>query len=657
MTRIGGGLVHVPPISMPDPSSIVLADPSVAEDRRFCSACDGPVGRSRNGAAGRANGFCPVCGHPFAFTPKLKPGELVGGQYEIVGCLAHGGLGWIYLAKDRKVSDRWVVLKGLLNTSDASALAAALAERRFLAEVEHPNIVKIHNFTEHDDDGYIVMEYVAGVSLRRLLENRRAANGGHSDPLPPSLAIAYMLDVLPAIEHLHAMGLLYCDLKPDNVIQTATSMKLIDLGGVYRMQDSTSPIYGTVGYQAPEIADTGPTIASDVFTVGRTLAALCIDFRGYQGQFRFDFPDQQDVELFSRFDSLYRFLLRATARRPEDRFSSCDDAAEQLTGVLREIVAAEEGRPVPGSSHVFNIELSSAIEGPDARALPSLLVRADDPAAAFLASLPVGDVDEQLAALDAAPEHTVEIDLRAASILLDARRFDAAEALLAGIPDDGDWRTDWLRGRACLAQDHARIAEAHFGRVYEAVPGELAPKVALGFSAEQRKDAAASSRWYDIVSRTDPAFPSAAFGLARTRAALGDRAGAGGALDRVPTTSSTYVEAQLAKARLMVHADDGSAPDVDAINVAAAIAERLPLDDKRRAALYVDVLQAALVCLQAGVTTPGQPPIVLGRPLTERDVRLGLEAALRSLARHTTTAGERIALVDRANRVRPRTLT
>jgi serine/threonine-protein kinase PknG len=292
-----------------------------------------------------------------------------------------------------------------------------------------------------------------------------------------------------------------------------------------------------------------------------------------------------------------------------------------------------------------------------ARALPSLLVRADDPAAAFLASLPVGDVDEQLAALDAAPEHTVEIDLRAASILLDARRFDAAEALLAGIPDDGDWRTDWLRGRACLAQDHARIAEAHFGRVYEAVPGELAPKLALGFSAEQRKDAVASSRWYDIVSRTDPAFPSAAFGLARTRAALGDRAGAGGALDRVPTTSSTYVEAQLAKARLMVHADDGSAPDLDAIDVAASIAERLPLDDKRRAALYVDVLQASLVYLQTGVTTPSPVPVVLGRPLTERDVRLGLEAALRSLARHTTPAGERIALVDRANRVRPRTLT
>ena len=64
---------------------------------------------------------------------------------------------------------------------------------------------------------------------------------------------------------------LFCDFKPDNVIRTAQSVKLIDLGGVYRMDDATSPIYGTPGYQAPEIARTGPTVPSDLFTVARTL--------------------------------------------------------------------------------------------------------------------------------------------------------------------------------------------------------------------------------------------------------------------------------------------------------------------------------------------------------------------------------------------------
>ena len=143
---------------------------TVAEHRRFCSSCD---------ERGRAQPRRPSPGGPRASARgaarrsrsrrRCVAGDLVAGQYEVVGCLAHGGLGWIYLARDRKVADRWVVLKGLLDRGDehAMAVAVALAERRFLAEVEHPNIVKIHNFVEHDGDGYIVMEYVNGVSLRQ----------------------------------------------------------------------------------------------------------------------------------------------------------------------------------------------------------------------------------------------------------------------------------------------------------------------------------------------------------------------------------------------------------------------------------------------------------------------------------------------------------
>ena len=208
----------------------------------------------------------------------------------MVGCIAHGGMGWIYLARDRNVSDRWVVLKGLLNSSDDDAMAAALAERRFLAEVEHPNIVKIFNFVQHESSGYIVMEYVGGQSLKQILTARREANGGAPDPLPPAMAIAYMLEILPALGYLHRLGLLFCDFKIDNVIQTQHSLKLIDLGGVYRMDDPSASVFGTVGYQAPEIASSGPSIASDLFTVARTLAVLCFDFRGYQSNFRFTLP-------------------------------------------------------------------------------------------------------------------------------------------------------------------------------------------------------------------------------------------------------------------------------------------------------------------------------------------------------------------------------
>src|SRR4030095_1849019 len=105
------------------------------------------------GTPGRPPGFCAKWRHPSSFTPKLHAGDLVAGQYEVAGCLAHGGLGWIYLARDKNVSDRWVVLKGLLNSTDADALAAAIAERQFLAQVEHPLIVEIYNFVTHDEAG------------------------------------------------------------------------------------------------------------------------------------------------------------------------------------------------------------------------------------------------------------------------------------------------------------------------------------------------------------------------------------------------------------------------------------------------------------------------------------------------------------------------
>ena len=261
-----------------------MVDPKVAESKRFCGSCGAAVGRRRDERPGRAEGFCPQCGTAFSFSPKLRPGDLAAGQYQVAGCLAHGGLGWVYLAQDRNVSDRWVVLKGLLDTGDESAMAAAIAERRFLAQVEHPNIVRIYNFVQHEGAGYIVMEYVGGQSLKDL---RRGGADGGSQPLPAAQAMAYMIEALPALGYLHGRGFLYCDFKPDNVIQTEEQLKIIDLGGVRRLDDDTSDLYGTVGYQAPEVADEGPSIASDLYTVARTLAVLAFDFRGYQDPARF----------------------------------------------------------------------------------------------------------------------------------------------------------------------------------------------------------------------------------------------------------------------------------------------------------------------------------------------------------------------------------
>jgi serine/threonine-protein kinase PknG len=312
----------------------------VAEDKRFCSNCGSPVGRGRDGKPGRTEGFCPKCRTEFSFTPKLQAGDLVGGQYEVAGALAHGGLGWIYLAQDRNVSDRWVVLKGLLNTGDKDAYAAAVAERQFLAQVQHPLIVGIYNFALFEGAGYIVMEFVGGQSLKQILKARMTSNKGNFDPFPPDQAIAYIVEILPAFSYLHSQGLLFCDFKPDNLIQTGDAIKLIDLGGVRRVDDEQSAIYGTVGFQAPEVATLGPSVASDIYTIGRTLAVLAMDFRGYQSTYVASLPPVDDVALFQQYDSLYRVLLKSTALEPNDRFQTADEFRDQLLAVLREIVAS-----------------------------------------------------------------------------------------------------------------------------------------------------------------------------------------------------------------------------------------------------------------------------------------------------------------------------
>ena len=272
---------------MPDPKSVVLTDPQVPEDKRFCSACGSPVGRSRPGKPGRTEGFCSEV--PRARTRSRRSctaGDVVGGQYEVVGCIAHGGLGWIYLAQDRNVSDRYVVLKGLLNTGDKDAYEAAVTERQFLARSAAPTDPRDLQLRQPRRRGL----HRDGVRRRQVAEadpegshgreRRKVRRRSRADQ-----AIAYVVEILPAFSYLHSQGLLYCDFKPDNVIQAGDSLKLIDLGGVRRVDDEASAIYGTVGFQAPEVADVGPSVASDIFTIGRTLALLAMEFRGYQSTY------------------------------------------------------------------------------------------------------------------------------------------------------------------------------------------------------------------------------------------------------------------------------------------------------------------------------------------------------------------------------------
>jgi serine/threonine-protein kinase PknG len=702
--RLGAGLVEIPPVPYRDPASAILADPQVPENRRFCAGCEQPVGRGRDGRPGLSEGFCRNCGTQFSFSPKLEPGDLLAGQYEVLGCLAFGGLGWIYLARDHNVSDRWVVLKGLLNTGDADAMAAAVAERQFLAQVEHPNIVRIYNFVQHADRrtgesaGYIVMEYVGGKSLKQILQDARRSGGS----VPLAHAIAYAIEVLPALGYLHDRGLVYCDFKPDNIIQTEEQLKLIDMGGV-RGVDSEGPIYGTVGYQAPEIGTDGPSVSSDLFTVARALAVLTFEFKGYQSSYAFTFPD--GVPLLEQQESFTRLLRRATDADPDRRFGSAGEMAEQLTGVLREVLATADGTPRPAFSTVFSPELQAigaelaggtTPPGPSDHGgaprppvppaaeiiagMPMPQVDRADPAAGYLATLAGLDSAQRAAALvgagsgDAAVPAEVatsaERRLALARAQLDVGDYDGAGHTLADLAaeDPSDWRiawTDGLRRLALTDADAAATAAGAFSAVYDELPGELAPKLALAFAAEVAGDAASAARYFKLVWTVDRSCISAAFGLARACLATDDRPGAIAALAAVPDTSSYHAAAQIAAVRILV----SSGVTGDDLRQASGRLGRLPLDEARRQQLTVEILRAALGWAAVGqarahgqaqgsARTPARVSgdgLILGCEPNERSLRFGLERGYRALARLTSDRTRRIELVDMANAVRPKT--
>ncbi|MFJ6663588.1 MULTISPECIES: serine/threonine-protein kinase [unclassified Streptomyces] len=715
--RLGAGLVDVPQVPRPDPHSMVLDNPEVPERKRFCSRsdCGAPVGRARGERPGRTEGFCTKCGHPYSFVPKLKAGDIVHGQYEVAGCLAHGGLGWVYLAVDRAVSDRWVVLKGLLDTGDQDAMAAAISERRFLAEIEHANIVRIYNFVEHLDqrtgslDGYIVMEYVGGKSLKEIANARRTPEG-RRDPLPVEQACAYGIEALEALGHLHSRNLLYCDFKVDNAIQTEDQLKLIDMGAVRRMDDDESAIYGTVGYQAPEVAEVGPSVASDLYTVGRTLAVLTFDFQGYTHVYADALPDPETIEVFRRYESFYRLLVRATDPDPARRFGSAQEMAEQLTGVLREVVALQSGQARPALSTLFGPEVrvtdtelfpllaghvsrlgarelpargrrtaapapapsASALVRPldfpaAALALPVPLVDAGDPNAGFLAGLVTSAPGELLGALAAVPAQSVETRLRQVRARLETGDHYSALSVLAALDEERpeDWRVVWYRGLAALVTGDFEGAALAFDAIYDAFPGEAAPKLALGACAEVLGQLDNAADYYHLVWTTDPSHVSAAFGLARVRLAAGDRQGAVRTLESVPESSIHYTAARVAAVRARLRgrtAVAGDVPFLEDLTAAAGQVEALKaygLDPARREVLSAEVLGCALDWILSGdrntVRTAFGGRVLLGSGLDERGLRFGLERAYRTLARLAPGGQERNELVERANRYRPRT--
>jgi serine/threonine-protein kinase PknG len=644
---LGAGLITLPPVPTLDPLNSLMVDPSVPDRKRFCNNC--------NAKLSREHGFCPNCGNEYSFVPTLKAGDVVAGQYEIKGAIAYGGLGWIYLSWDKTLG-RWAVLKGLLNSKDEASAAAAVAERQFLAAVKHSKIVGIYNFVNEGTEGYIVMEYVGGKTLKTIRQER--------GPLPVEETIAYIYGILPAFTYLERAGMVYCDFKPDNFMLEDEDVKLIDMGGVRRVDDPGGDIYGTKGYSAPE-ANEYPSFVSDLYTVARTLAVLIMDFK-FQSTYEFTLPPPAEQPVLADNESLYRWLLRSTHNDPDMRFQTADEMADQLLGVLREIVAIKT-TPRPAESAFFGGDVLVDVESEDERLtdptfrlLPPLKLDALDPAAGTLLSAGTlsGAARDALfqRAIKLFPD-SVEAYLRLADANITAGQFAEAEKLLGQVQakDKFEWRVAWYTGRKLLAQGRGKEAFAAFDRVYFELPGELAPKLALGIAAELAKDWKQAIHYYDIVSRTDPAFTSASFGLARCLAASADRTGAAAAYCRVPSTSNLYTQAQMAMARILLRAEPSAPGESELVQAAKAI-EALAVEGLLLHRLSADLLLCAVDQVEAQRIPAGSSNQLLGCALQIQSLRSGAERELRACAHFAKTRAEKIEFVDQANHVRPRTL-
>ncbi|MCQ9352523.1 protein kinase [Corynebacterium sp. 153RC1] len=632
--------------------------------------------------------------------PVLHPGDVVAEQYEVKGVVGHGGMGWIYLAQDRNVSERLVVLKGRADTG----------EQEFLADITHPGVVKAYNFVDDPrTGGLIVMEYVHGPSLRELRGQ---------DVFSIDIAIGYILEILPALEYLHSRGVVYNDLKPDNIIATEDQVKLIDLGAVSGI-GAFGFIYGTKGFQAPEVATDGPSVASDIYTIGRTLASLTVKLPVEDGAYLPGLPTPEEEPLFATNMSYYRLLRRATDEDPQKRFANVRELETQLYGVLREFVATTTGKHFPaqhslyspqrstfGTKHLVfrtdqlldGIERSVRITPQEVNAaLPVPLLDRDDPGAPMISGSSYTEPSEALETMRQAMSQyadSKEIPLGVVRALLDMGATKEARNWLRTLePTLGDdWRHHWYSGITALLLEDFPAAQTFFNEVYRILPGEAAPKLAraavgemmiqqmgmneqsligpeLALAASNLEGDAIPGAWaqlsqeprllrfksmylYALVWATNPTTVSSAFGLARALVAEHQVETAVNVLDQVPQQSRHHRMAQLTAILHLISAE----PSETRIRRAGRRLEEIPTNDPRFLQIQIAVLNQGLQWLmdndlqEAAASGP-----LMGFAFSRTGLREGLSKSLRQLARSATTPAHRYALVDLANSVRPRT--
>lgn len=248
-------------------------------------------------------------------------------------------------------------------------------EARAMAQLSHPNLVNVYDFSASGGEVFLIMELITGGTLRELLAER--------GPMPPHAAAAVMRGMLTGLSVAHAKGMVHRDIKPDNVLIDASSrVKLSDFGLVRAAAEttqSTDQIVGTVAYLSPEQVDGGAlTAASDVYSAGIVLFELLTGRTPFSGEtplahayarLRSDVPAPSSLiaGVPKLFDEL---VATATARNPHDRFHNAAEFLAALDDVASELRLPSYTVPAPRNSaahraaeHPTNFGLAAGVGG------------------------------------------------------------------------------------------------------------------------------------------------------------------------------------------------------------------------------------------------------------------------------------------------------
>jgi eukaryotic-like serine/threonine-protein kinase len=235
-------------------------------------------------------------------SPLTAGATLCDGRYRLDAIVGRGGMAIVWRATDLQL-EREVAIKVIADVlaDDPRFVARFEREARLAAALNHPNLVKVFDYSVEEERPFLVMEYVGGGTL---IEARGT----------PLNVDALARDLLDAVAHIHAAGILHRDIKPANVLLDADGApRLSDFGIARGAETSTltqaGQVLGTRPYIAPEVAAGEPaTVRSDLYALGVMLGEL----RG------------------PRSEALERLLPRLTARQPEDRPSSATEALAEL---------------------------------------------------------------------------------------------------------------------------------------------------------------------------------------------------------------------------------------------------------------------------------------------------------------------------------------